>query len=169
MFCIISKRSILSPNLIDELSHRRRILRVRRIFFFSPLCDITPRELGLETGFSSETSCSSQELQKGSSRQGVPGVDCSDHGTLSLPHATQSDAQNRDPKGGALSPAGHVSSGAVTGPSFRKQRQLTSPPYRGVSDRRSPAKGPGLPLRSKEVLADQRLLPSRRAKPPRPV
>ena len=38
MFCIISKRSILSPNLIDELSHRRRILRVRRIFFFfSPL------------------------------------------------------------------------------------------------------------------------------------
>ena len=104
MFCIISKRSILSPNLIDELSHRRRILRVRRIFFFFP--SLTPRELGVETGFSSETSCSSKELQKGSSRQGIPGVDCSDHGTLSLPQTAQSDAQNGDPKGGTLSPAG---------------------------------------------------------------
>ena len=99
MFCIISKRSILSPNLIDELSHRRRILRVHRVFFPFPPSDITPRELGLETGFSSETSCSSQELQKCSGRQGVPGVDCSDHGTLSLPHATQSDVQNGAPKG----------------------------------------------------------------------
>lgn len=89
MFCIISKRSILSPSPIDELSNQHRILGLNRI-----LKNMTPRVLGWKPVSLLGRAVPSSTSRKAQVDKGVTDVNCSEH-MPSLPHITEINTRRR--------------------------------------------------------------------------